>query len=131
MSKTKEIKNYITSNIIFSQEAQKRFRGDKVTPIRGVYSINCVDNGMIYVGSSPDIIYRLTSHILSMGVNTHIKPRMSSDFKKYGIQRFIFKVEHIIEDDSAMRMVEYAITEEIIPTGFSYNNRKPRKIKHG
>lgn len=64
----------------------------------GIYKITCLDNGIIYIGSSNNIQKRSAKHLRCMRKGDHCNPRMQNAFNKYGEKSFIFEVVEIVED---------------------------------
>lgn len=57
-----------------------------------IYTIKCIPNNKVYVGSSKNIKSRLTKHKRELEYNCHYCKQMQSDFNYYGESCFEFKI---------------------------------------
>jgi group I intron endonuclease len=57
----------------------------------GVYSITCIANGRVYVGSSCDLRDRWQSHKTRLNCGVHSSKLMQQDYNLYGLNSFEFK----------------------------------------
>jgi len=58
----------------------------------GIYSIQHVDSGRQYIGSSNNIKNRLYSHIRDLSIGSHANHNLQSDFSVFGANRFEARV---------------------------------------
>ena len=64
--------------------------------MKGVYCITNVVNGKKYIGQSKNIMKRWEDHIRNLHNGTHANSSMQTDFNKYGIEVFSFKVVELV-----------------------------------
>lgn len=65
----------------------------------GVYQIKCLENGMIYIGSSKHITQRWNSHKYALNRGIHTNPFLQADWKEYGEEKFEFSIlEETLEE---------------------------------
>lgn len=60
--------------------------------ISGVYQINNIVTGAIYIGASRNIRRRIYSHFCSLRHNYHENPHLQEDYDEYGEDSFRFKM---------------------------------------
>jgi group I intron endonuclease len=65
----------------------------------GIYTIECVANGKVYVGSAKDFEGRWTIHLNNLRGNRHINPHLQRSFNKYGEESFKFERHIVIEGE--------------------------------
>lgn len=58
----------------------------------GVYLLECIANGRIYVGSTTDLYTRKFLHFSQLRKNKHRIKELLSDFQKFGEKNFVYKV---------------------------------------
>ena len=77
----------------------------------GVYKIECIKNGRVYVGQSKNIKVRLRTHLFNLrNLNYTInQPELQADFNRYGESQFIFELIHECEEDFLLRWETYYI----------------------
>ena len=63
----------------------------------GVYSIYCARTNRYYIGGSNNIKVRLRKHFSKLRKNEHHIALLQTDFNKYGLKQFRFKVLEITE----------------------------------
>lgn len=74
----------------------------------GVYKITCLENGMIYIGSSKNISNRMSDHRYKLKKNTHHNYYLQDDYNTYGLDKFKFEIlEKCDEDDCLSLEQEY------------------------
>jgi group I intron endonuclease len=90
-----------------------------------IYSITCVSNGKIYIGSSKDLSSRWNSHIYMMESYTHSIPEMIVDWHKYGPSKFNFSIVLMLSysDLKDLRKKEQEVMD-VIPPKKLYNKRR-------
>lgn len=86
----------------------------------GIYKIECLTNGMLYIGSSIDIQARLTWHKSHLINGTHYKKQMQSDFNVYGIDNFVFEVLETTTKEE-LKELEIKYTKELNAVKNGYN----------
>lgn len=101
----------------------------------GIYKIECLKNGMVYVGSSIDIQARLTWHKSHLINNTHYKKGMQEDFNKYGIENFVFEIvelttEKRLKEKEIYYIKELKAVEHGYNTCISTSGRYKKTSKH-
>lgn len=75
-------------------------------PICGIYAIENLVNGKIYIGQSVDINKRFREHKHHLGSSNHCNRYLQSAWNKYGSANFTFK---ILEDCSESKLNEKEI----------------------
>ena len=79
--------------------------------ISGIYSIFCVANQKIYIGSADDIRTRFQKHRYCLKNNTHQNNHLQHSWNKYGEQNFIFKTieecDHICLISNEQRWIDF------------------------
>ena len=86
----------------------------------GIYKIECLENNMVYVGSSIDIQARLTWHKSHLTNNTHYKKGMQEDFNEYGIENFVFEIVELTTEEE-LKEKEIYYTKEFKAVEHGYN----------
>lgn len=72
----------------------------------GIYSITCLANNKIYIGSSINIINRFKAHKTALNKNKHNNIYLQRSFNKYGLENFKFEIleecnkENILEKEN-------------------------------
>ena len=61
--------------------------------MEGIYSITCKRNGKVYIGRSNNISSRWKNHRKGLKNGYHVNKALLKDYKEYGEDSFIFKVE--------------------------------------
>lgn len=79
-----------------------------------IYSITCISNKKVYIGSSKDVSSRWNSHIYSMENYTHSIPGMIVDWHKYGSSKFHFSIL-IMVDLKDLRKKEQELMDKVDP----------------
>lgn len=65
----------------------------------GIYAIMNVETGVVYVGSSKNVVRRIKSHLYELKLNKHNNPYLQHAFNKYGESKFLFYcVRHADQD---------------------------------
>lgn len=96
--------------------------------VAGVYTIRCLANGMVYIGSSHHVIHRLACHLYGLKGGYHPKKMMVDNYKFYGEKSFLFRVEHIEKDKNKRMQKEQSLIDEWDVLGITYNLQKPKKV---
>jgi group I intron endonuclease len=99
----------------------KRARRPRVTCI---YSITCLANGKIYIGSSRDVSSRWNSHIYNMENYKHSIPEMIVDWHRYGTKNFSFTILRYVEVGD-IRKVEQECMDQVDAKKL-YNKRRAK-----
>lgn len=68
----------------------------------GIYSIENIDNGKIYIGSAVNFRKRWNSHSHSLCSNTHYNIYLQRAWNKYGADNFIFSIIEIAAPESLL-----------------------------
>lgn len=95
----------------------------KTLPICGVYKIENLINGKVYVGKSKNIGIRWYEHKSELNNGSHINSHLQSAWNKYGENNFRFDVIYeTIDEDDALKQEEYYIAKyEADNALFGYN----------
>ena len=65
----------------------------------GVYKIENLNNGKVYIGFSSNIYKRANKHIKMLTENNHNNKNLQADWNKYGKDEFKFSIENTIDID--------------------------------
>lgn len=60
--------------------------------ISGIYKIECLVNGKVYIGQSINIKQRCGAHFSNLKNNRHDNIRLQRAYNKYGKDNFIFEI---------------------------------------
>jgi group I intron endonuclease len=95
------------TEFIFAEKRDVTCEFLKETKIVGVYAVECVITGGLYVGSSSqNVWYRLHKHRRELRKGSHGNPHLQASWSRYGGDAFLFYVlEECILDDK--RTLEY------------------------
>lgn len=80
--------------------------------MKGIYKIENIKNGKIYIGSSIDIDKRIDRHKNELIKNKHVNSHLQRDFNKYGIDYYTFECIELCDDDN-LRVLEQKYLDEI------------------
>ncbi|WP_270943129.1 GIY-YIG nuclease family protein [Romboutsia lituseburensis] len=72
----------------------------------GIYKIENIKNGKVYVGSTQNIRIRRNSHFSDLRNNRHKNAQLQNSFNKYGEKYFKFEVIEYIEDIDKLLEIE-------------------------
>jgi group I intron endonuclease len=81
----------------------------------GIYKIECVSNGRIYIGSAVDLRNRFYKHRLAITKNRHHSRHLQNAFNKYGIQNFYFEVVEFVADKTLLIEREQFFIDSLKP----------------
>ena len=87
--------------------------------ISGIYKITNTITCDFYIGSSKDVKKRWAEHKCQITWNRHPNSPMYLDMRKYGVDKFVFEVLEVVEEDF-LKETEQQFIETLKPT---YNNR--------
>jgi len=79
--------------------------------VSGVYKITCIENGMIYIGSSKNISGRLSKHKNLLKNNKHHNFYLQDDFNFYGINNFKFEILETCNEDDYLNLEQKYLNE--------------------
>ena len=80
----------------------------------GIYYIECLTNGMVYIGKALNIKARWVSHKNDLGKNKHSNPVLQNCWNKYGAPQFDFGIlQDGLDKESSAQQEEYWIQEYI------------------
>ena len=98
----------------------------KILPICGVYKIENLINGKVYVGKSKNIGIRWSEHRNELNKGIHINSHLQSAWDKYGENSFRFDVIcETIDEEDALKQEEYYIAKyEADKSDLGYNLTK-------
>lgn len=63
--------------------------------VSGVYKIKNLINGKYYIGSSINVLNRLTTHFRELRANNHVNSKLQRSYNKYGEGNFIIEIIEI------------------------------------
>lgn len=63
----------------------------------GVYSITCTINKKVYIGQSSNLKNRISGYKKG---DKYINPHLKDDIQRYGLRKFIFKIEETLPDST-------------------------------
>lgn len=90
--------------------------------ICGIYKIENVTNGKLYIGSSVDIYRRWKEHTTSLNNNKHHSPHLQYSWNKHGKDNFKFEIIEICcEDELLVREQYYIDSLNVLDEKFGYN----------
>lgn len=61
----------------------------------GIYVVECLENGYVYVGETENLKSRFQSTYSSLKRDKHGSPKLQKDWKLYGSAKFVFKVVYM------------------------------------
>ena len=73
----------------------------------GIYKISNILNGKSYIGQSINLYRRLNEHLKSKS-----KSKIDTSIQKYGIDKFIFEVIYIIDNNIPTNEIEKTLNEK-------------------
>lgn len=76
----------------------------KKEKISGIYKINNLVNGKIYIGSAVDIYKRWREHKNRLKLNNHENIYLQRSYNKHGINNFIFEIVEVVKEKG--RLIE-------------------------
>ena len=65
----------------------------------GVYKITCLENNMIYIGSSKNVKTRIYNHKYCLKNNSHHNFYLQQDYNLYGLENFKFEALETCDND--------------------------------
>lgn len=89
----------------------------------GVYQITCIENGLIYIGSSKNIEQRWKNHRRELRLNRHNNMFLQADWNKYGENAFTFEILEQCKEEERYNL-EQQYLDKLLPfyrTGKGYN----------
>lgn len=87
----------------------------------GVYSITCLANGWVYIGSSGRVRSRWNTHRSHLRCGRHRIPQLQADWNRYGAEAFVCELVTIAEDTAERHAREQEHITAAIATGKCYN----------
>lgn len=86
----------------------------------GVYMIECLVNGMVYIGSSVHINRRWRGHRSKLNSGTHENPHLQQDYNLFGSDGFSFAILGITAKPNLTRL-EQIFLDGAMARGICYN----------
>ena len=83
--------------------------------ICGIYKITNTVTGYFYIGSSKDVKHRFAVHKCQSKWNECPNKQMYQDMQKYGVDKFVFEVLEVVEEDK-LKEKEQRFIETLNPT---------------
>lgn len=77
----------------------------------GIYKIENLKNGKVYIGKSVNIFSRWKSHLFSLDNGSHYNINLQTDFSKYGVENFTFQVLEFTNKDNLDNREMYHIEQ--------------------
>lgn len=71
--------------------------------LSGIYSLTCVANGRVYIGSSQDVMTRWRWHVRMLSTGRHYNCRLQSAWKKYGAESFSFAILSLCKPEQLIK----------------------------
>ena len=91
----------------------------------GIYKIENIIDGKVYIGSSINISKRLKNHKIMLSGGYHDNKYLQNSVVKYGINNFNFEVLEICDEDNLVKKENYFIDlYKSNETTFGYNLAK-------
>jgi group I intron endonuclease len=87
----------------------------------GVYSITCLENGWVYIGSTLSFRSRWKTHKSHLNTGRHKVPGLQADWDKYGADAFICDVISVVTDRDERYACEQKHIDTAWATGKCYN----------
>ena len=87
----------------------------------GIYKITNVVNGNFYIGSSKNVLHRISRHKSTLKLNKHRNIHLQRSYNKYGIDKFLFEVIHICSEDQ-LRSIEQYLLDNFAQLDICYNS---------
>ena len=75
----------------------------------GIYAIENLKTGKIYIGSSLDIEHRFSHHLFMLRSNKHSNPYLQNSWNKHGEDSFLFYIVEVTSDDLLVDREQYYI----------------------
>lgn len=97
----------------------------------GIYTIKCLSNGKVYVGSAVDLISRKSQHFYRLRKNKHGNSHLQNAYNKYGEQNFIFEIVEIVEKVEDLILIEQKSIDDFSNENELFNIRKIAKNNLG
>lgn len=89
----------------------------------GVYTITCLENSKVYVGSSSTVYNRLCNQKCRLRIaSSACPPKMLFDFQKFGEAAFKFEIVSHCENKTETLKKEQELIEKYKNTGLLYNS---------
>jgi group I intron endonuclease len=79
----------------------------------GIYRIECLSSGKVYIGSSKDICMRWSSHLLDLIMGRHHNQGMQDDFRRYGLPGFKFTILKLVDTVRGLKMAEQVEMDQV------------------
>ena len=96
----------------------------------GIYSIVCVKNKKIYIGSARSIKDRIYEHKRTLKKGTHHNFHLQQAWNKYGEDSFEFLIVQVVDDCSLLvrHEQEWIDKTQAANHAFGFNIRKSSKL---
>ena len=91
----------------------------------GVYKLTCLENDMVYVGSSVDCYNRVGGHLSILRKGGHVNKRMQKEFALYGEVGFEIAMADICATAEIAKLREAELIRKYKELGKSYNSVVP------
>jgi len=91
----------------------------------GIYKLECIPNGKVYIGSSKDLEKRKKQHFSSFKMGHHLCKELQKDFEKFGINNFRFIVIKLCSEEEFSKL-EYEYINSYRKDGCIYNSNSTR-----
>lgn len=89
----------------------------------GVYSITCLSNGKVYIGSAKSLQRRKATHWRDLARGTHTNAKLQSAWNKHGAEQFVFNVVAYCEVDELLSK-EQSLIDQLNATVDGFNIAK-------
>jgi group I intron endonuclease len=97
----------------------------------GIYTIKCLSNDKLYVGSAIDLIGRKAQHFYRLRNNKHGNLHLQNAFNKYGESNFLFEVVEIVDKVENLILAEQQHINNLGKENQLFNLRKIAKNNLG
>lgn len=71
--------------------------------MQGIYTIVNIINGRCYIGSSVDVLRRLSEHISQLGRGAHVNWILQRAYVKYGATAFDLRILEEVEEKNLLQ----------------------------
>ncbi len=93
--------------------------------VSGIYSIYCKVNNKYYIGQSVDVYERMHHHRSRLKKGEHKVKDLQEDYNTYGEDKFVFKVEKLIEEQFLSSLETHFMEfYDSINKGYNTNNTR-------
>ena len=97
----------------------------------GIYTIKCLSNEKIYVGSAIDLNGRKAQHFYRLRNNKHDNSYLQNAYNKYGEENFLFEIIEVVDKVENLILFEQKYIDKFAQQNELFNLRKIAKNNLG